>query len=227
MRKGTCEKCGTENIELCPCRLGEEYVMACIKCVPLIQKEQDIIQYERYVLKLIPPLFHKARLEHLSQSLQELIKSLPEARGLLLWGLPGRGKSYAMAAIMRHCIFQGKRVIRVNYENICMSIRDTFNTQSAKTELDIVEPLTKTDMLFIEDVGTTISAGKQESDFSLRTFLVLLNDRLENCKPTFITTNKSIEELSRSFDARIASRLLQACEIARLTGPDKREPAQT
>lgn len=78
------------------------------------------------------------------------------------------------------------------------------------------------DKLFIEDVGTTVSLDKQESDFSLRTFLVLLDQRLEACQPTFITTNKTLEQLGRCFDDRIASRLIQACKIIKLTGADRR-----
>ena len=78
------------------------------------------------------------------------------------------------------------------------------------------------DKLFIEDVGTTVSLDKQESDFSLRTFLVLLDQRLEACQPTFVTTNKALEQLGRCFDDRIASRLIQACRIVKLTGADRR-----
>jgi len=40
--------------------------------------------------------------------------------------------------------------------------------------IDVIKPLLAADKLFIEDVGTTVSMGKQESDFSLRTFLVIL-----------------------------------------------------
>jgi DNA replication protein DnaC len=39
---------------------------------------------------------------------------------------------------------------------------------------------------------------------------------------TFVTTNKSVEELARSFDQRIASRLQQACEVVQIRGRDKR-----
>jgi len=37
------------------------------------------------------------------------------------------------------------------------------------------------------------------------------------------TTNKSLEELGKTFDQRLASRLLQACEVVKLTGGDKRK----
>ncbi len=143
-------------------------------------------------------------------------------RGGMLWGQPGVGKSYAMAALVRHYILIGSSVGRVGYEMLCLKIRDTFKAGSTQGELDVIRPLLEVDKLFVEDVGTTVSAGHQESDFSLRTFLVLLDKRLEACKPTFIPNNKGVEQLSKSFDKRIASRLQQACEIIQLAGEDRR-----
>ena len=173
---------------------------------------------------MIPELFRDAEIKHLSKTLQGKINSLPPDRGLLLWGEAGIGKSYAMAAIMKELIRKNPntKIIRIAYEMICLKLRDTYKQGSKKTELDIIEPLIDVDKLFIEDVGTTVSVGQQESDFSLRTFLVLLDSRLEQCKQTFITTNKSVEELSKSFDSRIAGRLKQMCEVICLKGKDKR-----
>ena len=64
--------------------------------------------------------------------------------------------------------------------------------------------------------------GQQESDFSLRTLLVLLDHRIEQNLATFVTTNKTIEDLAWSFDQRVASRLRQACEIVEIRGADRR-----
>jgi DNA replication protein DnaC len=72
-------------------------------------------------------------------------------------------------------------------------------------------------------LGTTKSEGNIESDFSVRTLLVLLDWRLENCLPTFLTGNRPVEELAKTFDERVASRLLQACQVVKLTGGDKRK----
>ena len=127
-----------------------------------------------------------------------------------------------MAALMRHFFLEGFDIIQVSYEMLCLQVRDTFKAGSKKGEIDVIKPLIEAEKLFIEDLGTTVSMGQQESEFSLRTFLVILDKRLRDCKPTFITTNKSVEELGKSFDARIASRLQQACEIVHLTGEDRR-----
>lgn len=172
----------------------------------------------------LPNLFRSAEISNLSSVLKEKITSLPEDKGLLFWGEAGVGKSYAMAAIIKDMLRKNPDadIARIGFEMICLKIRDTYKQGSKSTELDVIKPLMAVENLFIEDVGTTVSVGESESDFSLRTFLVLLDSRLENCKRTFITTNKSIEELAKSFDSRIASRLQQLCEVIHLTGKDKR-----
>ncbi len=173
---------------------------------------------------VLPKLFQSAEIAKLGSALREKLISLPENKGLLFWGEEGRGKSYAMAAIIKEMIKKNPdcSIRRIGFEMICLKIRDTYRQNSQTTELDIIKPLMIVENLFIEDVGTTVSVNESESDFSLRTFLVLLDSRLENCKRTFVTTNKSIEELAKSFDSRIASRLQQLCEVIHLTGRDKR-----
>ena len=180
-------------------------------------------EQEFTVASVIPPRYLEARLEHLPSKLQEKIKNLGDNRGLLLWGRPGVGKTYAMAALARDYISQGFLVARTGYEMLCLQLRDTFKSKAAETELSVIKPLLLADKVFVEDIGTTKSEGNIESDFSVRTLLVLLDYRLESCLPIFLTTNRPVEELGRTFDERIASRLIQACEVIKLTGEDKRE----
>jgi DNA replication protein DnaC len=172
---------------------------------------------------VIPERFHYAKLEDLPAPLVRKYEERPEDKGLLLWGPPGRGKTHAMSAFLFDLHLNGHKVARIEYEMLCLRIRDTFKPGSADTELSVIRPYINAEVLCIEDLGTTVSTGAQESDFSLRTFLVLLDQRLEWCRPTFITTNKSVEELGKSFDPRVASRLCQACEVVQLTGRDRRK----
>jgi DNA replication protein DnaC len=173
-------------------------------------------------LRHIPDRFIDACIENLPEALQVQIKELPDDTGLLLWGAPGVGKTYAMAALMRKFLQEGFNCKRIIWEELCLQLRDTYKPNSKTTEFDIIRSLFEIDKLFIEDLGTTVSNDKHESDFSLRTFLTILDKRLEHCKATFITTNKPVEQLAESFDMRIASRLQLACVIRRLAGQDKR-----
>lgn len=178
---------------------------------------------DKQFLRYIPERFLCARIENLPKALQTQINQLTDDTGLFLWGAPGVGKTYAMTALMRQYLNDGFECLRVNWEELCLSLRDTYKPNSKKTEFDIIKKLVEVDKLFIEDIGTTVSNNRQESDFNLRTLLVTLDKRLECCRATFITTNKSVEQLGDSFDQRIASRLQQACIVIRLAGQDKRK----
>lgn len=144
-------------------------------------------------------------------------------KGLLLYGAPGVGKTFSMCALIRLYIMRGHNVERISYDALCVKIRDTFKPSATQSEQDLIRHYQNVEKLFIEDVGTTVGDKGQESDFSLRTFLLILDNRIEHRRPTFITTNKPVDELAKSFDERVASRLYQACEIIPVGGNDKRK----
>ena len=217
-RTSECLVCGetrpTTLFDMCPICYRKQQILA----MPDDEREFTISQ-------TIPSLFQSARIENLSESLQAAIKLLEvqsNGKGLFIWGSPGTGKSYALAAMSREYILQGFIVARVTYEMLCLKIRDSFKTNN-QTELSIIKPYLDADKFILEDVGTTKSEGNKESDFSVRTLLVLIDYRLENCLPTFISSNRPIEELAKTFDERISSRLVQACKIIKLTGKDRRK----
>jgi len=203
-----------------------------------LKSESEVIKYDRQVLRsdrkikveqlrrligtVVPNLFLKAHLRDFSKQFQSLLFDREPDQGIVFWGSPGVGKSHCMAALARKFILTHKTCKRITYEMLCLKIRDTYQSNSANTELSVIQPLIDCSYLFIEDVGTTRSIGKTESDFSLRAFLVLLDGRLEACRPTFITTNKSVENLGDSFDERVASRL-SSFKVIRMAGRDKRK----
>jgi len=148
--------------------------------------------------------------------------ALPADVGTYLWGLPGVGKSHATCAFLMDRWFAGCEIDRCVWETLLLEMRGTFGVGNKGSEIKKLDPFMRVEVLAIEDIGTTVSPGQSETDFSLRTLLVLLDYRTEHCLPTFITSNKPTEEIGRSFDDRIASRLMQACTVVELTGPDRR-----
>ncbi|MFC1739612.1 DnaA ATPase domain-containing protein, partial [Planctomycetota bacterium] len=115
-------------------------------------------------------------------------------------------------------ICEGYNCKRINFDDFCCKLRSTMSPGSKTTEWEIIEPYKEIDKLFIDDLGLR---SKQETDYSYVTLYSVLNKRQERRLPTFISSNKTIEQLRVAFDDRIASRLSQAVQIE-LIGNDRR-----
>lgn len=177
-------------------------------------------QQRAFVEEIVRPRYKDARPEKISEALWGKLIAAAD-KGAYLWGKTGVGKTYALAALGRSFIHSGFVVKRISFEKLCLIIRDTFRPDSGRSTWEVIEPYIECDKLILEDVSVAVSAGKQESDFSLRTLLVVLDERSEEWKATFITGNKPPSELSNAFDERVTSRLKQGA-IIRVTGEDRR-----
>lgn len=230
-----CKDCGKSFpvYKLNRCDRFDGYCKKCIEKLELQEKLESVI----------PKHYRKAHIKKLSVGLQDDIKHL-DGKGLFLWGIPSVGKTYAMCALARKYIHQGFDVRRINWDMLSLKIRATFGGPTVKhktesgrcaydygegedgeamnTQWDVMKPFLQADMLFVEDIGTGKSIGRDESDFVIGTFTTLLNERYENDLPTFITSNKNLEEIKKSFDERIADRIHEVCEIVQLTGKNRR-----
>lgn len=207
----------------------------CRSCILAWQRTMSPDQIEQYIgtipdscpdwRAVVPERFWGAALEHLPTPLTERIKALPVDRGVYLWGPVGAGKTYAAAAALKHLWVCGCDIGWQPFEELLLRLRDTFSGTGV-SEWSVIQPVCDVDVLLLDDIGCTVSGGRQESDFSVRTLLVLLDHRIAHCKRTFATGNKPIEAIRKSFDARIASRLCQACDVLKVAGSDRRLPPE-
>ena len=192
---------------------------------PTCWNKQNIAERKKKIIakqieKLIPPKYAEAELKQIDTAIVEKYKNLAKGQGLFLTGIPGVGKTYAMAAFLRDIINQGKQCLRTSYDMLCLEIRDTYKPNPKHSEDEIIKKYINADCIFIEDVGTTTKY--EESDFSRRTFLIILDQRDEQLRPTFITSNKPLVDFATSFDKRVASRMAAACVIHKMEGKDRR-----
>jgi DNA replication protein DnaC len=164
---------------------------------------------------------HKSHLRKLPKALREEFLKLKDWQGIFLFGSVGCGKTFAMSAFGRYFALKGKKVIFTTYSDLCLEIRKIYTCSDS--ELNVIQKYRDADKLFIDDLGTAVSVGNQESDFAVRVLYDVVDWRIKNLKATFFTSNKSPEEIASSFDERIASRLHQACKIIPVAGKDKRK----
>ena len=213
-----CERCGVRNAD----GFMDKLCLVCFRKIQFEAMPPD--EQEILMLSIVPKKYIGAEMEHLPVKLREQLEREIDD-GVLFWGAVGTGKTYTMAALAKKYIREGYLVKRTHYNLLCLQIRDTYNKNAKATEWDIIEPLLKCNKLFIEDVGTIKRIGEVETDFSLRTFLTLLDMRIEQCKPTFITSNKSVENLAHSFDERVGDRL-RLFSVYNLGTKSRRQPKQ-
>lgn len=160
-------------------------------------------------LRAIPRLFKYARYGGLSARVRSGLAKRQPRQGLYLWGITGNGKSYTVCAVARQLVLSAQVVTveRVRYDELLKEMRACYHDAASQADIKVLQKYQSPDLLIIEDVGVTTCIGGQESDFSLTTLYLLVDWRLENMKPTFITSNKNLKNLTDSFDARIGSRL--------------------
>lgn len=208
-----CENCGYgvkhKGHKWCECCIGVYY-----------RKEKLMPEAaDKMILNSVGLLYFDAALEHLDAGVREKLLNLETGQGVFIFGGVGVGKTYAMAALLRHYICEGYECKRINFDDFCVKIRSSLSNASKISEREITEPLKHIDKLFIDDLAIR---SKQETDFAYVTLYSILNKRLERMLPTFISSNKNLVQVGQHFDKRIVSRLGTA-EIIELTGKDRRQ----
>lgn len=214
---GRCENCGYgfkhyEN--------GESRKW-CKRCIDVYYRKQNLKpeRAEKIIFEAVGARYVDATLESIDPVIADKFRNLETGQDVFLFGQVGVGKTYAMAALLRHYVYEGFKCVRINFDDFCVQVRSTMGAASKQTEYELIEPLTQIDKLFIDDLG--LRSG-QETNFVYVTLFSILNKRQERMLPTFITTNKSIEQLGQSFDSRIVSRL-QTALIIEMSGQDRRQ----
>ena len=192
----------------------------CRRCIDVFNRRQQLSQYkiDKNIMELVEPLYYEATIETLDQDIQDKLSELKSGQDLFIFGPVGTGKTHAMAALIRKYVSEGYLCDRINFDSFCVKVRSTFAPASKDTAWDLTEELKSIDKLFIDDLGLR---SNPESQFVYDTFYDILNKRQERILPTFISSNKNIEQLGQTFDARIASRLNTAL-IIEMKGPDRR-----
>ena len=136
-------------------------------------------------------------------------KGLPRGfpKGLFMSGAVGCGKTHLAVAILKGVIAKGYTGLFYNSPDLLRDIRATFQPTSDLTEDDLLEVVTKTDLLVFDDVGTENVTG-----FVLDRFYLIINERYQGCKPLIITTNLDLETLEARLGQPIVSRILEMSE---------------
>lgn len=178
------------------------------ECVCVVQKR---------ILLRIPERFREALLFDFPDSIVEFVAKwiMHPGDGLVLTGPAGTGKTHLAAGIVKALLELRHEVQFVRCSEVYQSAREIYRDNTDENELywKYAQP----EFLILDDLG----AGSL-SDHERRVTLELLDRRINKLnRPTCLTTNWGLAEISRKFDERIASRL-QGFKILELEGADRR-----
>jgi DNA replication protein DnaC len=172
---------------------------------------------ERKLVACVPEKYRIARLKDFNGAIRQFIRSWVQkpTAGLLIFGRVGTGKTHLAAAILRGLL---EAQARVDFRRCAQFFADLQESYRANTSSEaIVGDLENSQFLILDDVGSGAL-----SDHERRFTLELIERRINQNRPTILTSNWSRQEIGEKLDARISSRLALFTELE-LSGADLRE----
>lgn len=138
-------------------------------------------------------------------------------RGTYLWGLPGRGKTYAAAACARLAVLHEYKTRLVTAKALLDQVRAEYDGR----ERDALKRAERYDLLVLDDLGM-----ERPTEWAMETISGLIDARVAEGKPIVLTSNYALGELRERWGgmegARLVSRIAGACERVEVKGEDRR-----
>lgn len=132
-----------------------------------------------------------------------------ENMGMLFWGMPGNGKTFAAACIANALIEMpsmfATEVRMVTLGTVLMELP----AKSPQEKMEYVQDLVQCDLLILDDFGM-----ERQTDYAREQVFNLIDGRYLSRLPLIVTTNLSLQELKNPktmSEKRIYDRILQMC----------------
>ena len=157
-------------------------------------------------------------------------------KGLLFTGSIGVGKTHLAVGVLQRLVRErGVRGLFCDYRELLKSIQNSYNSQVNTTELELLQPIFKAEVLVIDDIG-----AQKPNEWVWDTVALMLNSRYNDKLTTIITTNypdlpagsgakTDAERAAREpslgdrIGDRMLSRLAEMCIRVELHGKDFRQ----
>lgn len=171
------------------------------------------------------------------------VPEMHSEHGLLLMGPCGVGKTHLAVAALKEIVLRGHGGLFYDYRELLKEIQDSYSAESQSTEMGVLEPVLKSDILVLDDVGSS-----KPSLWALETVGHVLNTRYNEKRVTLLTTNfldseaaangaavggapraagmrtpVADDSLTERVGKRIRSRLYEMCRTIEISAPDYRK----
>lgn len=157
---------------------------------------------------------------------QNLVHEYPAVdRGLLLMGSVGVGKTHLAVSILKGLTERGFNCLFYEFGTLLKEIQDSYNPNTQASELGVLLPVLKTDVLVLDELGAS-----KPTDWVRDTMAHVINTRYNDKRLTIFTTNYTDERrherdeiLEDRIGTRLRSRLYEMCKTVVIDGKDYRK----
>ena len=139
------------------------------------------------------------------------------SRSLLMNGGTGLGKTFLSACIARQVVAMGHSVVYDTAIHVFSCLEKLKFGNATEEEKRTAERIMECDLLILDDLGTEMPTA-----FVSPALYSIVNGRILEGRPTIISTNLSLGELSRRYSPQIASRLIGEYQNLMFLGQDIR-----
>jgi len=150
--------------------------------------------------------------------------------GLLLYGVPGCGKTYLASAIANELNKRGLTSMAISVARILRIIQDSYGYdgpthEPTVGETEILDAVRNVDLLILDDLGV-----ENRTSWSYDKLYHIIDTRYSAGKPLIVTTNLSLDELRdnlvivdrksglRDSSGRIYDRIVEMCVTFKVNG---------
>jgi DNA replication protein DnaC len=149
---------------------------------------------------------------------EDVDANLDAGRGLWLMGDVGTGKTTLAMLVSKATLEAGRSVAIYSLPRLLAELRKTFDEDSDRSFLELLDRLAAVDLLHVDDLG-----AERTSPWVIEQLYSIVNSRYEERRSMVVTTNLQREELVEQIGERTVSRLTEMCDELPLFGHDRRE----
>ena len=141
----------------------------------------------------------------------------PNAKGILMFGETGLGKTHLSLSIASEVISRGYGVAYGSTQDFLRQIeQEHFHPENGGG--GTLDQLLDADLLILDDLGAEFS-----TQFTRAAVYNILNTRLNREKPTILSTNLTWPEMEERYTSRVVSRVYTMLTCLRFIGQDIRQ----
>lgn len=147
--------------------------------------------------------------------------SLGNPKNLLFAGMYGLGKSHLTYSICKELRDKGFMAVFISVPKLLTIIKSTYNKSSEFTEAELLDVLSKVDLLALDDIGAEKARKEEEGEtWATEKLFEIIDGR--SGRHTVYTTNLTSEELARKVGQRNFSRMMMHTKPFKFEGEDYR-----